>query len=80
MARAPKFTATATTTDRTVEVRGREFPASVVTCDCAGCEGVAVLAPRPTVEDLEGRLTRTQLQTALHNLVAQRRLLGYRPA
>lgn len=67
---AAKFTATATSSARTVARRGREFPASVVTCTCATCNGKAVLVPTATVNALS-----TQL--ALHNYVAQAKVLGF---
>lgn len=67
---AAKFTATATTTDRTMAVRGCEFAASVVTCDCATCSGRSVLVPATTVESRGTKL-------ALHNYVAQARVLGF---
>jgi len=67
---AAKFTAAATTTSRALTVRGTEFPASEVTCTCAGCEGRTVLVPTATVEARSSKL-------ALHNYVAQARLLGF---
>lgn len=67
---AAKFTATAVDTDRTVARRGVEFAAKVVTCTCAGCNGKAVLVPAATVEGKGTKL-------ALHNYVAQSRILGF---
>lgn len=63
-------TATATTTSHTMTVRGTEFPAYEVTCDCRTCGGHTVLVPTATVEARGTKL-------ALHNYVAQRTVLGF---
>lgn len=69
------YTATATTTDRTMTFRGRELPAAEVTCTCTSpnCGGTTVLAPQMTVDGLpaKGR------KGALHGLVCNRKVLGF---
>lgn len=64
---AAKYAPTVTDTDQTVTKRGHAFPAKVVTCDCSAC---AVLVPAATVEAQGTKL-------ALHNYVAQARVLGF---
>ena len=70
---AAKFTATATATEQVIARRGVEFSAMVVTCDCATCAGRSVLVPAVTVEAKGTKL-------ALHNYVAQAKVLGFTAA
>lgn len=80
---AAKFVATTsvTATDRVVAVQGTgrialpPLPAVIVKCTCDGCHGRAVVVPSMTVNALTG--TPRKVDTALHNLVAQARLLGF---
>lgn len=55
-----------TLTDRS----GRTVDATRIACDCAVCNGTAVLVPT-------GMLARKDGKTLRHNLVAQRKLFGY---